>query len=128
MSRPRRISAVLSGITVDRYARLAEEGVRLAGANARLRQYGIDAAARVSAGRAKESQMILSLGRPEYKSLRHAQWKEKIYTRARRQEDWDGFQWQKRHRRWLEYEQKQAEWLEFDPTIVPVSLDHLPAF
>jgi len=77
---------------------------------------------------AREQAAISSLGRGEYLSLRHAQWKEKQYARAVRRERWDRFEMKKIMVRQASMQQKKLERLEFDPALVVPSLEHVPDF
>lgn len=126
--KPVKIGTVAAGFTLTKYAAMAERVKRMAQANIRLGQIEAKQEKQKAAAKAREADAVVGLGRCEYLSLRHAQWKEKLYERARRREEWDAFQMRKLHLRYVEREQKKAEWLEFDPESVVTSFENLPDF
>lgn len=128
MSRPVLISQVTSGMTLTKYAKLEEERQRMAAVNIRLGQIEAEAERRKAWAKARETESIIGLGRGEYLSLRHAQWKESLYQRAIKRDEWEAFQLRKIQERVAERAQKKAEWLAFDPESVPTTYENLPDF
>lgn len=120
------VASVARGMTLGRAAELAAEAVRLD--MVKMREQVAVSREHVKGGAAE--------GRPEYRSLRHALWKETLYERARRREAWQAFVDAGMRRRCEERQRKKDEyqaWLEAGcpveetPLIeIPVSL--LPGF
>lgn len=128
MSKPTMISSVLRTFTADKFVSLTEQAERLAQVNLRLGRIEAEAERAKAAAKEREQTAISSLGRGEYLSLRHAQWKEKLYERAVRRDQWERFESMKLLKRWEQMEVKKAERLEFDPALVVPSLEHMPDF
>jgi len=128
MSKPAMISSVLRTFTADKFVSLAEQAERLAQVNIRLAKNEAAVRRAKAESLAREQAAISSLGRGEYLSLRHAQWKEKQYARAVRRERWDRFEMKKIMVRQASMQQKKLERLEFDPALVVPSLEHVPDF
>lgn len=122
------ISQVVNGFTVTKYAKLVEEQERMAAVNIRLGQIEAEQERRKAWAKARETEAIAGLGRCEYSSLRHAQWKESMYRRAIKSGEWEAFQIRKIQQRFAEREQKKAERQGFDPEQVEPALTHLPDF
>jgi len=128
MSRPVMISQVVSGMTLTKYAKLEEEHERMAAVNIRLGMIEAEAERRKAWAKDREAEAIVGMGRGEYTSLRAAAWKERLYQRAIKRDEWDAFQLRKIQGRVAERAQKKADMLDFDPESVPTTYENLPNF
>lgn len=126
--RARRIGEVLREMTAEKYVSLTEQAERQARANQRMARQEAEEEQRRQNRIRWEREQIAQLGRGEYQSLRHALWKEKLYTRAVRRDEWQAFQNRKLLERWEEREIKKEEWQEFLLEEVAIDLTHLPEF
>jgi hypothetical protein len=123
MGKPMSISAVAGGLTLERYAELADADARMAAVRAREQASIRGTPPSPSGGK---------VGRPEYLSLEHALRKERMYADA----VWRGELARRRREgimnRWEERERRKAArvmaWLDFDPEAVAVELSNLPSF
>lgn len=123
-----KIQSVLAAMTPDKYAHLTMQMERERQANLRLARIEAEDEKRRQGRLAWERGQILLLDRPEYRSLRHAQWKNKLYRRTIKRDEWQAFQIRNLYKRRLERERKKDEWQEFNPAEVLVDLSNLPEF
>lgn len=113
---------VARGMTVGKYALLQEQAERMRAVYEREAEGG---------KRKAERDACIRLGRPEYRSLRHAIWKETLYERARRREAWQAFVDAGMRRRCEERQRKKDEhqaWLEAWCPVEETPLVEIPVF
>lgn len=117
------VASVAKKLTLARVAELAEEAARLDAVKMR------EALTPSPSPRGRGGELV---GRPEYRSLRHARLKERLYAQWRERQERSRREMVGIWQRWAEQEARKERlalaWLDFDPEAVAVNWEFMPDF